>query len=59
MDRNYKINVFMDIIDNTIQLKNSINIAQHENIDMFIQANPEFLEFIQENDLLIRSLIRI
>jgi hypothetical protein len=47
MDRNYKINVFMDIIDNLINLKDSANIAQHENIDMFVQANPEFLDFIQ------------
>lgn len=59
MDRNYKINVFMDIVDNLINLKHSVNIAQHENIDMFVQANPEFLDFIQENDLLLRALIKI
>ena len=59
IDRNYKINIFMDIIDNLVKLKDSTNIAQHENIDIFVQANPEFLEFFQENDLLIRSLIKI
>jgi len=59
IDRNYKINIFMDIIDNLVKLKVSTNIAQHENIDIFVQANPEFLEFFQENDLLIRSLIKI
>ena len=42
----------MDIVDNLVNLKDSVNIAQHENIDMFVQANPEFLDFIQENDLL-------
>lgn len=58
-DRNYKLNIFMDIIDKLVELKNTWNIAQHENIDIFIQANPDFLDFIQDNDLLIRSLIKV
>lgn len=58
-ERNYKVNIFMDIIDKLHELKTTWNIAQHENIDIFIQANSDFLDFIQDNDLLIRNLIRI
>lgn len=58
-ERNYKVNIFMDIIDKLFEIKQTWNIAQHENVDIFVQANSEFLDFIEQNDLLIRTLIKI
>ena len=56
---NYKTKVFMDIIDAFLALRKNNNIKKHEHTDLYIQANPDFLDFLQENDLLVRSLINV
>jgi valyl-tRNA synthetase len=56
---NYKTKVLMDIIDSFSTLRKDNNIQKHEHTDLYIQANPDFLTFLQENDLLIRSLMNI
>lgn len=58
-EKNYKINIFMDIVDKLKVLKAKTWSKKHENIDIFIQANPEFIHFLTENEDLFRKLINI
>jgi hypothetical protein len=58
-DKNYKINIFMDIVDKLKILKNNIDSKKHESIDIFIQANQEFINFLAENEDLFRKLINV
>lgn len=58
-EKNYKINIFMDIIDKLKILRTKIWSNKHENIDVFIQANPEFISFLSENEELFRKLISV
>lgn len=58
-ERNYKVNIFMDIIDKFNELKIAQQIAQHENSDLIIQANPDFLDFVQENNDLLNALFNV
>lgn len=58
-DKNYKINIFMDIVDKLKILKIKIWAKKHDNIDIFIQANPEFINFLSENEDLFRRLISV
>jgi len=58
-EKNYKINLLMDIVDKLQNLKAWIWAKKHETIDVFIQANPEFLDFLVENKELLDSLVKI
>ena len=56
-DKNYKINIFMDIINKLRNIKLNLWVKKHEKIDVFVQANPEFLSFLSENEDLFRVLL--
>lgn len=58
-EKNYKINIFMDIVDKLKNLKQKLSIKKHEEIDVFVQANQEFVSFLSDNESLLRSLINI
>lgn len=58
-EKNYKINLLMDIVYKLQKLKLWIWAKKHETIDIFIQANPEFLDFLVENKELLDSLVNI
>lgn len=58
-EKNYKINILMDIVDKLRQIKTNISMKKHEAIDVFIQANPEFISFLSENENLFRSLLSL
>lgn len=58
-EKNYKINLLMDIVDKLQNLKLKIWSKKHESVDIFIQANPEFLDFLMSSQDLLKSLINI
>jgi len=58
-EKNYKINLFMDIVDKLQSLKTDMWAKKHETIDIFVQANPEFLTFLSETYELLDSLVNI
>ncbi len=58
-EKNYKINLLMDIVDRLQNLKIEIGAKKHETVDIFVQANPEFLEFFADNKELLNSLVNI
>ena len=49
----------MDIIDKFNEIKKMQEIAQHENSDLIIQANTDFLDFVQENNPLLNALFNV
>lgn len=59
LEKNYKINLFMDIVDKLKKLKLKIWSRKHESINVFVQANPEFLWFLSETENLLKSLVNI
>jgi valyl-tRNA synthetase len=58
-EKNYKINIIMDIVDKLNWIKTKLWSRKHESIDVFVQANPEFISFLSENDVFFRSLVNI
>lgn len=58
-DKNYKINVFLDLIDKINYLKQKIWIKKHEFVNIFVQANPDFLQFLQSSESVFRLLAKI
>lgn len=57
--KNYKINIFTEVIDKINLLKDQLGIKKHEFIDVVVQANPDLLNFLQENESIFRLLTRI
>ena len=58
-EKNYKINIFTDILDKIALMKSKIWLQRHEIVDVFIQANPDLLQFLQENEHILRLLTKI
>lgn len=58
-EKNYKINIFLDLIDKIVYLKWKLWIKKHEFVDVFVQANPDLLQFLQTNESVFRLLTNI
>ena len=58
-EKNYKINIFSEVIDKINQMKQKIWLKKHEVADIFIQANPDLLNFLHENESVFRLLTKI
>jgi len=58
-EKNYKINLLMDIVDKLKNIKLKIWLKKHQHIDIFVQANPDFLDFLIQNEDLLKSLVKI
>lgn len=56
--KNYKIHLFMNIVDAYRWLKLQLAIPKHQDVDMYIQATPDFLQFMQQYKSCIEKLIR-
>ena len=57
--KNYKINIFTEVIDKINSLKDQLGIKKHEFVDIVVQANPDLLSFLQENESIFRLLTKI
>ena len=57
--KNYKIVLLTDIINKIRALKKKNNLKKHQYIDLFIQATPDFLEFIQKYEEMFMTLLKI
>jgi len=56
--KNYKIHLFMNIIDAYRSLKDQLAVPKHQPVDMYLQATPDFLQFVQNYQPCIEKLIR-
>ena len=58
-EKNYKINIFMELVDKVVSIKDKLWIKKHEFADIAIQANPDLLNFLKENESIFRLLTKI
>jgi hypothetical protein len=55
--KNYKVHLFLDIIKSFSQLKQSL-AQKHECVDLYIQANPDFLEEIAQYEDILKMFLK-
>lgn len=58
-EKNYKINIFSEVVDKINEMKQKIWLKKHEVADVFVQANPDLLNFLHENESIFRLLTKI
>jgi hypothetical protein len=46
-------------LDKIAAMKEKLGIPKHEIVDAFVQANPDLLQFLQENEHILRLLTKI
>lgn len=57
--KNYKIHLFFDIMDKIVEIREKNCLKQHESIDIFLQANTDFIELIESYEDLLKRLLKI
>lgn len=57
--KNYKIHLFFDIMDKIVEIREKNCLKQHESIDIFLQANTDFIELIEDYEELLKRLLKI
>ena len=55
--KNYKTQLFMDIIDKFIGLRERAGQAKHQKVDICFHASMDFIHYIKENEDIIAKLI--
>jgi len=58
-EKNYRMNIFMDIVDKLKKIKQKLWVKKHETIDVFVQANLEFIKFVSDREDLLKVLLNI
>lgn len=58
-EKNYRMNIFMDIVDKLKKIKQNLWVKKHETVDVFVQANLEFINFLSEREDLLEALLNI
>ncbi len=58
-EKNYRMNIFMDIIYKLKNIKHNLWAKKHETIDVFIQSNLEFANFLSEREELLKVLLNV
>ncbi len=57
IQKNYSISLLMDIIERFSLSKIQLCLKKHDSVNIFIRSNPDFLSFIQENELLLNKAL--
>ena len=57
--KNYKIHLLFDIMDKIVEIREQNCLKQHESIDIFLQANTDFIELIEDYETLLKKLLKI
>ena len=57
ISKNYKTQLFIDIIDKFLTMKKTYNYAKHEEIDVWFFAPLEFLQYLRKQEKIIINLI--
>ena len=57
ISKNYKIQLFMDIIEKFWEMKENYSYAKHEEIDICFLAPLEFLQYLRQQENIIYKLI--
>lgn len=55
--KNYKTQLFMDIMDKCILLRERTNQAKHQKVDIAFLASLDFLQYIRHNEDIVAKLI--
>lgn len=58
-EKNYKTNIFMDIVDKLRNIKMKLWLKKHDQIDVFVQASPDFIDFLSKSYALFNVLLNI
>lgn len=57
--KNYKTQLFMDIINKFLEMKQQYNCAKHENVDICFFAPLDFLQYLRAQEQIMNNLIHI
>jgi valyl-tRNA synthetase len=57
INKNYKTQIFMDIIDKLHNLRETIQKPKHEKIDICISASIDFQQYMKEHEDIIQKLL--
>jgi len=57
--KNYKIHLLFEIMDKITDIRENNCLKQHEPIDIFLQANTDFIELIEDYESRFKKLLRI
>jgi valyl-tRNA synthetase len=57
IEKNYKIELFLEIIDKILLMRNNIKIKKHEKINVIFKTNPNFLQFLKSNETIVNRLV--
>ena len=59
LTKNYKTQLFVDILDRFLYMKQKNNYKKHQLVDVFFKATPDFLQHLRKNENIIKKLINI
>ncbi|MEI7920034.1 MAG: hypothetical protein WCH65_07970 [bacterium] len=59
MSKNYKIQLFMDIIEKFLNMREKLKHPKHESIDICFFAPLDFLQFLRGQENIITTLLNI
>lgn len=57
--KNYRVILLIEIMGKIYDLKEKNDIKKHETVDLFVQATPDFLEFMQQHENMVNALTKI
>jgi valyl-tRNA synthetase len=58
-EKNYKINLLMDIITTFRQLRTKATDKSHEKVDIFLQAGSDMIAYVEQNAALVTKLVHV
>lgn len=56
-NKNYKTQLFMDIIDKFNGLRDRIQQAKHEKVDICIHASMDFIQYIKDHEDIVKKIV--
>jgi len=59
LTKNYKTQLFVDILDRFLYMKQKNDYKKHQLIDVFFKATPDFLQHLRKNENIIKKLVNI
>lgn len=58
-DKNYKINLLMDIITTYRTLRTKVTDKSHEKVNVFLQAGTDMIDYMKQNESLVMKLVGV
>lgn len=58
-DKDYRMNLVMDMISQRRKLKRKVTNKPHEQVDIFVQANKDIQDLVQEHFSLVQDIVKV